>query len=84
MIKKAKIKQENAENIQLLNSQKNTVPPRSQRFAEAKVFTERFVIMRGVDYYMRLFYDGSSEFVRYDKQAKKWVFLCFPPDEIAK
>ena len=57
---------------------KFTIPPMGQRFKDAQIFTERFVIMRGYDYYMRLFSDGSSEFVRYDTQAKKWIFLCFP------
>jgi hypothetical protein len=57
---------------------KFAIPPRGQRFKDAQIFTERFVIMRGDDYYMRLFSDGSSEFVRYDEQAKKWIFLCFP------
>ena len=54
------------------------IPPRGQRFKDAQIFTERFVIMRGDDYYMRLFSDGSSEFVRFDARAKRWVFLCFP------
>jgi hypothetical protein len=51
--------------------------PRSSRFKDARIFTEHYVKMRGNDYYMRVFYDGSSEFVRYDAQAGKWVFLCF-------
>ena len=55
-----------------------TTPPRSKRFEGETVFTERFVMMHGKDYYMRLFYSGSSEFVRYDGATKKWIFLCFP------
>jgi hypothetical protein len=57
---------------------KFAIPPRSTRFKDAQVFTERFVRMRGNDYYMRVFDNGGSEFVRYDERAKKWVFLCFP------
>ncbi|MDR3318278.1 MAG: hypothetical protein LBS99_02460 [Clostridiales bacterium] len=52
--------------------------PRSSRFKDAQVFTERYVKMRGNDYYMRVFYDGSSEFIRFDETAKKWVFVLFP------
>jgi hypothetical protein len=55
-----------------------TQPPRSERFTGEQIFTERYVKMRGNDYYMRVFYDGSSEFIRFDEAAKKWVFLLFP------
>ena len=54
-----------------------TVPPRSKRFANAKIFAERFVVMRGQDYYMRVYTDDSSEFVRFDEKAGKWVHLIF-------
>jgi len=56
------------------------IPPRSARFTDESIFAERFVIMRGQDYYMRVFHSGSSEFVRFDETAKKWVFLCFPAE----
>ncbi len=59
-------------------SLQRTIPPRGKRFINETVFTERFVIMRGLDYYMRQFYSGSTEFVRFDETAKKWVYLCFP------
>lgn len=58
-------------------------PRRSIQFKDKHIFAEHYVIMRGQTYYMRLFYDGSSEFVRYDETAKKWVFLCFPPEKKA-
>ena len=58
----------------------DAIPPGSARFEGESVFTERFVIMRGQDYYMRVFHSGASEFVRYDEAAKKWVFLCFPAE----
>jgi hypothetical protein len=45
---------------------------------QGKIFVARFVKMRGTDYYMRLFESGESEFVRYDTDAGKWIFLCFP------
>jgi hypothetical protein len=32
---------------------------------DAQIFTEHYVKMRGNDYYMRVFYDGSSEFIRF-------------------
>jgi hypothetical protein len=54
------------------------LPPRSSRFKELTVFTERAVKMQGDGYYMRVFENGSAEFVRYDETTKKWVFLCFP------
>jgi hypothetical protein len=53
-------------------------PPRSNRFKNLTIFTERAVKMQGDGYYMRVFYDGSSEFIRFDEAAKKWVFLLFP------
>jgi hypothetical protein len=53
-------------------------PPRSERFTGEQIFTERYVKMHGNDYYMRLFHNGASEFVRFDTTAKKWVFLLFP------
>ncbi|MDR3318528.1 MAG: hypothetical protein LBS99_03750, partial [Clostridiales bacterium] len=54
------------------------LPPRSNRFKDLAIFTERAVKMHGDGYYMRIFADSSAEFVRYDEIMKKWVFLCFP------
>jgi hypothetical protein len=65
------------------NSINNNKPPRSAQFEDKTIFVEHYIIMRGLTYYMRLFSDGSSEFVRYDETAKKWVFLCFPPEKNA-
>jgi len=58
------------------------IPPRGERFKDLTVFAERYVIMRGLDYYMRLFHDGSSEFVRFDTQSGRWFFLNFPPEKV--
>jgi len=57
------------------------LPPRSRANEGREIFTERYVIMRGGCYYLRVFSDGNSELSRYDAAAKKWVFLCFPPDK---
>ena len=52
--------------------------PSSRENAGKQIFTKEFVAMNGHDYLMRVFYDGSSEFVRFDTAAKKWVVLIFP------
>ena len=66
--------------IEQIQTQTQENPPRSRLNERLKVFSEAFVRMRGKKYYLRVFYDGSCEFVRYDAPAKKWVYLCFPPD----
>jgi hypothetical protein len=53
-------------------------PPTSVENKELKIFSERYVRMRGRDYYLRVFSDGTGEFVRFDTEAGKWVFLIFP------
>ena len=58
----------------------NEIPPRSPKYKDLKIFAEKFVLMRGQKYYMRQFYDGSSEFVAFDYSFKKWIFLCFPAE----
>jgi len=63
------------------NQINNNEPPISIHSTNKQIFSKHYVIMREMTYYMRLFYDGSSEFVRYDDTAKKWVFLCFPPEK---
>ena len=62
------------------NTEKKTIPPRGKRFDSYEIFTERFVIMRGSIYYMRVFKDDSVEFSSYDEKAKKWIFLNFPSE----
>jgi hypothetical protein len=62
------------------NTANALLPPRSKANAGKEVFCERRVVMRGVHYYFRQFRDGNSEFAAFDAAAKKWVFLCFPPD----
>jgi hypothetical protein len=52
--------------------------PSSRENAGKRIFTKDFVVMNGHDYFMRVFYDGSSEFVRFDTAAKKWAVLIFP------
>ena len=58
-------------------STKRIIPPRGKRLDGETIFAERFVVMRGLDYYMRQFYNGSTEFVRFDETARKWVYLYF-------
>ena len=60
---------------------KEEFPPRSDRFQGLQIFTERRVIMRGLDYFMRVYIDGSVEFIRYDKPSGRWFYLCFPPEK---
>ena len=66
--------------IEQIQPQTQENPPRSRLNAHLTVFSEAYVQMRGKKYYLRVFYDGSCEFVRYDTPANKWVYLCFPPD----
>ena len=58
----AKKKQEKLNNNPVTGIPSKTIPPRNPVFTDARIFTERFVIMRGTDYYLRLFYDGSTDF----------------------
>lgn len=62
------------------NIKKREVPPRGKHFDGYKVFTERFVIIRGAVYYMRVFKDDSMELSTYDEKSKKWIYLCFPSE----
>ena len=56
------------------------LPPVSSRNKDKQIFCQRYVKMRGENYYLRVFSDGWSEFARYDETAKKWVHLHFPPE----
>lgn len=49
------------------------IPPTSVKDKDLKIFSERFVRMHGLDYYLRVFTDGS-----FDAESLKWVFLVFP------
>ena len=59
-------------------TEKRTIPPRGSSFENETIFIERFVVMRGLDYYLRQFHSGSAEFSRYDEKSKKWIYLYFP------
>ena len=54
------------------------VPPTSVTDKNKSIFSERYVRMRGLDYYLRVFLDGSAEYTRFDKESGMWVHLILP------
>lgn len=51
--------------------------PRSEEYDGKMIAEIGFVIIEGTYYFKRIFFDGSSELVRYDFKARKWIVLCF-------
>lgn len=56
----------------------NTIPPTSITDKNLTIFSQRYIRLNNIDYYLRVFSNGIAEYTRFDTTAKKWVFLIFP------
>ena len=59
----------------------DTTVRRGEHYADKTIESESNVKIRGINYYQRIFTDGSAELVRYNEATKMWAILCFPSED---